>query len=152
MLGRFVAGMIAVLVMVLLPVKYKGLKEAVRMENMIGSYVEETFLEIRQSGVINGVMIEALQHRILNTGIPFKIIIMVGTIITGREERVISISYTDDIFKTVFDEGGEISMRGKLVSIIAVPLRKGTAEKIANMFWNSFIPSTQICSGGYVYG
>ena len=77
---------------------------------------------------------------------------MIGTVITGREERVITINYTDDILNRIYQLDTEINVRGKLVSIKAVPLNEEVVVKIANIFWNSYIPADEICSGGFIYG
>lgn len=152
MIGRFIACFAAIVILVMIPLKYKGVKTAARTENAVYYAVDSAYAEIKQKGIITRQIIDRLIYRLSLLGEPYEINIMIGTVITGREERVITINYTDDILNRIYRSDTEINVRGKLVSIKAVPLNEEVVVKIANIFWNSYIPADEICSGGFIYG
>ncbi len=151
MIGRYVAGLIAVVSLVLLPVKYKGLSLAEREENAVQAALDETFAKIRSDGRITLEHIEALRAGIAISGIPHDIEIEVGTVLVGKSEKVITVRYTEEIMAELTG-GGSIDVRHCLVSITADPLRTSFGEALANMFWDSYVPVREKVSGGYIYG
>ena len=152
MLGRFIAGFAAIIIIVVIPLKYKGVKMAARMESAVCFAVDSAYAEIKQEGIVTAQIIDRLRYRISLSGVPYDIKIMIGTVITGSEELVLNISYTKEISEQIYQPDTGINVRGKLVSIKAIPLREGTTVKIANIFWDSFIPADEICCGGFIYG
>ena len=151
MIGRYVAGLIAVVMLVLFPVKYKGLSLAEREENIVRAALEETYARIQSDGEITLEHIEGLRAAVSISGIPHDIGIEIGTVIVGKREKVISVRYTDEIMAELAS-GGSIDVRHCLVSLTANPLRMSFGEALANMFWDSYVPEGEKVSGGYIYG
>jgi len=151
LIGRYVAGLIAVVSLVLLPVKYKGLSLAEREENTVRAALDETFARIRSDGEITLEHIEGLKAGISISGIPHDIEIEIGTVMVGRSEKVITVRYTEEIMAELMG-GGSIDVRHCLVSLTARPLNKSFGEALANMFWDSYVPEGEKVSGGYIYG
>ena len=151
MIGRYAAGLIAVVLLVLFPVKYRGLSLAEREENAVQAALDETFARIRSDGQITLEHIEGLRAGISVSGIPHDIYIEIGTVIVGKSEKVITVRYTEEIMAEL-DGGGSIDVRYCLVSLTARPLKKSFGEAVANMFWDSYVSEGEKVSGGYIYG
>ena len=140
--GRIIAGMIAIILMTVVPLKIKGIREAERTENTIRSALESAFEEIKCSGTIEKKLIERLLKKISAAGMLCDVEITIGTILVGRNGRVI---------RCIYPGIGETEdVRGKLVTLSVIPLKESFGIKLSNILWNSYIPSERFIYGGYI--
>jgi len=152
MLARFTAGLIAIILMVFIPLKYEGAKYALRSENIIKNAIEETYDEINAEERITKEIYEALRYRTAMSGIPCEISITVGTLFAGRNETVINVISNSELLSLIYGTGAEMEVSGKLVTITVVPLGRDPAAGLAGLFWDSYIPTERFTGGGYCGG
>jgi len=151
MLGRYAAGMTAVILLILLPVKYRAFSLASKEENMVISALDNAFMEIGINGEITPEIIEKLISGISGSGISYDIEIEIGILLTGKNEKVLTVLYSEDVLREL-EVSGRINVKKCLVTLRAKAINSGTGEKLANMFWTSRIREETLVRGGYVYG
>ena len=151
MLGRYAAMLIASTMIVFFPIKYEAVKEAQRSENAAREAVDTALSRIRAENAITMDCLESLMSGLFCSGNLYDVEIMLGTILYGKEEKVLDIRYTEDIMSEI-GSGQVIDVRGKIVTIKARLKNTGISTRLANMLWDSFIPSEEMTSGGYIYG
>ena len=147
--GRIFAGLLAVLLMTLVPLKMRGVKEAERTENAVRYVIDSAFEDIRCSGTIDTELWERMNRRIGSLGFPYELSITIGTVFVGRSEKVIRCSYNEQIYESM-TAYGTVDVRGKLVTITVIPLKECFAFKLSNILWNSYICSGPYVTGGYI--
>lgn len=148
MIGRITAGLLAVIMLTMLPLKMKAVHEAERMENAVRSVLRTAYEEIMADRYIDKGKWDKLKNGLKVIGIPVSVSITVGTILIGRTGKTLRCTYTDEILEEISDEGSILDVGGKLVSISAAPVSENPIAGIANMFWVSYIPVKKICVGG----
>ncbi|MBR4343484.1 MAG: hypothetical protein IKP88_12420 [Lachnospiraceae bacterium] len=151
MLGRYAAGFVAAVLLMIIPVKYKGVSVAGRTESMVTAALDGAYREIRLEGMLTREILEKMISGIALSGIPYEIEIEIGTVLTGKNTKELRIMYTSEIMEQI-DKSGSIAVYNCLVTLKAIPLRKGIGEKTANLLWDSYIPEKIEISGGYIYG
>ena len=147
--GRIFAGVLAILLMTLVPLKMRGVKEPERTENAVRSVLASAFEDIRCNGSIDIESLENMHKRIGSFGFPYELSITIGTVFIGRSEKVIMCSYTEQVSESM-EADGAIDVRGKLVTITVTPLKECFAFKISNILWDSYICSGSYVTGGYI--
>ena len=147
--GRIFAGLLAILLMTLVPLKMRGVKEAERTENAVRAVIESAFEEIRCSGLIDTQLLEKTNKRLGSLGFPYEFGITVGTVFVGRNEKVIRCSYNNDLLENLHTYD-EVDVRGKLVTVYVTPLKECLAFRLSNILWDSYISSNSYVTGGYI--
>lgn len=147
--GRIFAGVLAILLMTLVPLKMRGVKEAERTENAVRSVLASAFEDIRCNGLIEIELLENMHKRIGSLGFPYELSITIGTVFIGRSEKVIRCSYIEQVSESM-EADGAIDVRGKLVTVTVTPLKECFALKISNILWDSYICSGSYVTGGYI--
>ncbi|MBO4420811.1 MAG: hypothetical protein J5783_03200 [Lachnospiraceae bacterium] len=148
MIGRIVAGLLAVIMLTLLPLKMKAVHEAQRMENAIRSALKSAYEDIMADRSIDKEKWEKMINGINAAGVPLRVSITVGSLLIGRNGKTFRCIYTDEILEEISEKGNAVDVRGKLVSISAEPVYEDRIVSIANMFWVSYIPYKRISVGG----
>ena len=153
MLGRFIAAMLAIFLIVMIPMKKRGMTEAQRSENIVRFLLESFFQEIEESGRMSLKNVQELRQHLSQLGSGFCLEIEIGTIIYYQGESTIHVSYTQEVLGELeADPISGIDLRDKLVTLYVVPGMERLEVKIANLFWNSYIPDKMIMAGGYIRG
>lgn len=152
MLGRFAAGMLAIVLISVFSLKSMGIKEAKRSENMIDLALEEFVCLVLKTGRITKEDFDELMDRVSLSGLGCIVDITVGTVIYGRTGNMIEAAYTDEVLLALSGPGGELDMTGRMLTISAVPVRKGLGAGLANLLWASYVPKEIFVHGGYVHG
>ena len=148
MIGRIVAGFLAVIMLTLLPLKMKAVHEAQRMENAVRSVLKSAYEDIIADRSIDKEKWEKMINGINFAGVPFRVSITVGSVLVGRNGKTFRCIYTDEILEEISVKGNALDITGKLVSISAEPVYEDPVVNIANMFWVSYIPCKRISVGG----
>ena len=153
MLGRFIAAMLAVFLIVMMPLKEKGITEAKRCENIVRFLLDNFFQDIEKSGRTRLDDVQELRQKLSNLGSGFNLEIEIGTVVYYQGESTIDVSYTEEVFRELeADPISGIDLRDKLVTVYVVWGMERLEVKIANLFWNSYIPEKVIMTGGYIRG
>ncbi|MCR5728415.1 MAG: hypothetical protein K6G24_13235 [Lachnospiraceae bacterium] len=153
MLGRFVAGLLAVMVIVLLPLKLTGISEARRNENALEYALCLFYDGVSTRGKVTEKDFSELINMISFSGINCYVEIEMGTIIYGKEQSVIEVSYTDELIGMIESSGDEgLDLKNRILTVRAVQNRENLSMRLANMFWDSFRPETVVTVGGYIHG
>ena len=130
MLGRFTAGILAVILFMLIEIngiRITGIKSS---ENMIDFALESFISETERTGVLTLEAYENLIREISDSGINCIVGVKVGTVVYTKEGNMIETVYTDDILETLYGSGGVMDVGGNLITVYAQPLREGTDRSI----------------------
>ena len=148
MIGRFFAGILAVFLCVMIPMKYKGLDIAEREENLVKEILSKAYAKTKQTGVISADTLENIRQEFYSYGIKCIPVIKIGTVFDGKTESVIAVSDKTGFHPVTEDT----DVRGMLVTFIAESYESRFGERLANMFWDIYVPRKKIVCGGFIYG
>ena len=130
MLGRFTAGMLAVVLLMIVEINSLRATGIKRSENTIDFALESFISEAERTGVLTLEAYENLIREISDSGINCIVGVKVGTVVYTKEGNMIETAYTDDILETLHGSGGVMDVRGNLITVYAQPLREGTDRSI----------------------
>ncbi|MBR4777095.1 MAG: hypothetical protein IK007_05730 [Lachnospiraceae bacterium] len=147
--GRIFAGILAVLLMTLVPLKMRGVKEAERTENAVREVLNSAYEDIRCTGVVDTELWERMNKRLGSLGFPYELDITIGTVFVGRSEKAIRCSYNNSMSESL-ETTGAVDVRGKLVTVTVTPLKECFAYKLSNILWDSYIYPGPYVTGGYI--
>ena len=152
MLGRFTAGLLAIAVMVFLSAKSMGSTEARRSENAVEFALQSFVVKLERSGNISKADYEELLKEVSLAGIYADVGIEIGTVIYGTERKALEVAYTDEVMEMLEGIADPYDLRGRLVTVYAVPPKDNLGVKLANLLWESYKPQELIVAGGYIHG
>ena len=110
--------------------------------------LSKAYAKVRQTGEISPDTLEKMRLEFYASGIKCIPMIKIGTVYDGKKESIIEVSdYTE-----AFPENENVDVRGRMVIFIAEFYESGFGEKLANMFWDTYISGKKFVRGGFVYG
>ena len=152
MLGRFIAGILTIAFVILLSVKNMGVRENKRSEDSIAYALELFVEEAKITGRISLDDYELLLNRVSFSGEKCLVGIKVGTIVHGIYENYIEAISTEEVLEWLGKSDSSVDVRGRMITLYAIPLEKGLGSKLANLVWESITSKKIIVFGDYIHG